>query len=286
MFDRLRTPIVMGILNVTPDSFSDGGKFASLELALEHSRKMIDEGVDIIDIGGESTRPGASPVSTEQELDRVIPVVEGLRKISDIPISVDTSSPQVITAAAQAEANLINDVRALRREGALDAAAASGLAVCLMHMQGNPETMQINPVYSDLLNDIKVFFKQRIAACVGAGIPEERIILDPGFGFGKTTQQNLRIVNCLSEFKTLGKPLLVGLSRKSTISKILDGMFADSGQELIAGSVAGALMAVNNGASIVRVHDVAATVAAMAVQKAINTEVAAAGYVKTTKMNE
>jgi dihydropteroate synthase len=263
----------MGILNVTPDSFSDGGKFASLEPALDHSRKMIDEGVDIIDIGGESTRPGASAVSEAEELDRVIPVVEGLRKISDIPISVDTSSPGVMTAAAQAGANLINDVRALRRDGALTAAASSGLAVCLMHMQGNPETMQIDPEYCDILEDIKLFFTQRIAACASVGIPEEKIILDPGFGFGKTPVQNLHLVNCLSEFKTLGKPLLVGLSRKSTISKILQGESTGARQELIAGSVAGALMAISNGASMVRVHDVAATVAALAVQEAIKTEV-------------
>ncbi len=276
MLAQLQFPAVMGILNVTPDSFSDGGKYASLDLALEYARHMIDEGVDIIDIGGESTRPGAAPVTAAEELGRVVPLVRSLRQISNIPLSIDTSSPEVITAAAEAGANLINDVRALRREGALEAAAASCLPVCLMHMQGNPETMQMNPHYVDLIEDIKVFFEQRIAACLSVGIREEQLILDPGFGFGKTPEHNLRLVNRLSEFKILGRPLLVGLSRKSTIGKILESSLREKKQglkqELLIGSVAGALIAVNNGASIVRVHDVAATVAALKVRKAVETE--------------
>jgi len=272
MLAQLQFPAVMGILNVTPDSFSDGGKYASLDLALEHAGHMIDEGADIIDIGGESTRPGAAPVTAAEELNRVVPLVRSLRQISNIPISIDTSSPEVITAAAEAGANLINDVRSLRREGALEAAAASRLTVCLMHMQGNPETMQMDPHYVDLIADIKVFLAQRIAACLAMGIREEQLILDPGFGFGKTPEHNLRLVNCLSEFKILGRPLLVGLSRKSTLGKILDGSPGEKKQALLFGSVAGALIAVNNGASIVRVHDVAATVAALKVRKAVEME--------------
>lgn len=276
MLAQLQFPAVMGILNVTPDSFSDGGKYTSLDLALEHARQMIDEGVDIIDIGGESTRPGAAPVTATEELGRVVPVVRSLRQISNIPISIDTSSPEVITAAAKAGANLVNDVRALRREGALEAVAASCLPVCLMHMQGNPETMQMDPHYVDLIADIKVFFEQRIAACLAVGIREDQLILDPGFGFGKTPEHNLRLVNRLSEFKILGRPLLVGLSRKSTLGKILDGSSGEKKrglkQELLIGSVAGALIAVNHGASIVRVHDVADTVAALKVYKAVEKE--------------
>ncbi len=260
-------PAVMGILNVTPDSFSDGGRFLDRERALEHARRMIDEGADIVDIGGESTRPGADAVSAGEELDRTIPVIEALRAESHVPISIDTSRPQVMREAAAAGASLINDVRALRRRGAIEAASETGLPVCLMHMQGEPATMQQRPRYDDLIEDIRAFFLERIADCVEAGIPEARLWIDPGFGFGKTPDQNLRLINQLQSFTSLGRPVLVGLSRKSTIGKIL-GMDADR----LHGSVAGALAAIENGAAVVRVHDVGPTVQALRVLQAIRKE--------------
>ena len=265
---ELPNPAVMGILNITPDSFSDGGNYLSVDHALRHAAKLIKDGADIIDIGGESTRPGASQVSSIEELDRVMPVIEKLRSDDEILISIDTSSPEVISAAGCAGVNLINDVRALRREGAIEAAAKTGLPVCLVHMQGDPMTMQDNPTYKDLIAEINCFFKERIDACKNGGIDESQIILDPGFGFGKTAQQNLQIINRLATFKELHKPILVGLSRKGTISKILALVNGDRK----IGSVAGALIAVRNGAAIVRVHDVAETVAALAVNHAVDTE--------------
>lgn len=256
-------PAVMGILNVTPDSFSDGGRYTGLDRALAHARRMIDEGADIIDIGGESTRPGAEPVAPEEELRRTIPVIEALRRETDIPVSIDTSTPEVMYAAATAGANLINDVRALRRDGALQAAADTGLPVCLMHMQGEPKTMQDDPRYDDVVGDICRFFLDRMEQCERLGISPERVILDPGFGFGKTPEQNLELIRRLGEFVALGRPVLVGLSRKSTIGSIVGR------DERLFGSVAGALIAVQRGASIVRVHDVAPTVDALRVSRAI-----------------
>lgn len=269
----LKFPAVMGILNVTPDSFSDGGRFFDTGSAVDHARAMINQGADIIDIGGESTRPGAAPVSPDEELDRVIPVIEHIRAFSNIPLSVDTSTPAVMAAAAKAGASLINDVRALRREGALATAARTGLPVCLMHMQGDPRTMQMNPVYQDLIGEITAFFAERMEQCEQAGIGKDKILLDPGFGFGKTVEHNLVLVNQLHRFAQLGRPLLVGLSRKSTIGQIVSGMADDR----VIGSVAGAVVAYLKGASVLRVHDVGATVQALAVAVAINSEAAPLG---------
>jgi len=257
-------PLVMGILNVTPDSFSDGGQFVELDRAIAHAERMHSEGADIIDIGGESTRPGAEPISIEDELARVLPVLEGLRGLSQ-PLSIDTSKAEVIKEAAALGIDLINDVRALQQEGALDAAVKAQVPVCLMHMQGSPGSMQSNPDYEDLFTEINHFFKNRVAECVAAGISPEHIILDPGFGFGKTAQHNMALINRLEEFKVLNKPLLVGLSRKSTIGLI------NNDERLIA-SVTGAVIAVQNGASIVRVHDVMETVSALKTYQAITTE--------------
>ncbi len=268
MLSHLPKPAVMGILNVTPDSFSDGGKYLAIDHALRHAEAMIAEGADIIDVGGESTRPGAAAVTPSEELDRVLPVVENLKANFQIPVSVDTSTPEVISASALAGADMINDVRALRREGAIEALATTELPVCLMHMQGNPATMQMNPTYENLMAEIRGFFVDRIEACVNNGIQENRIMLDPGFGFGKTVQHNLQLLNRLDEFCSLGRPILVGLSRKSTIGKIL----ASTVDDRLTGSVAGALIAVINGAAIVRVHDVAQTVTALAINEAVVSE--------------
>ncbi|MFQ5995522.1 MAG: dihydropteroate synthase [Acidiferrobacterales bacterium] len=246
---------VMGILNVTSDSFSDGGLFLSAGRAIDHAHRMVEEGADIIDIGGESTRPGANPVSVQGELERVVPVIEALRKAIDIPISIDTSKPTVMREAVRAGAGLINDVMALRDEGALQTAAELGVPVCLMHMQGEPRTMQDNPHYDDVVQDVWGFLRARIAACSTAGISRERIIIDPGFGFGKTLEHNLDLLRNLHEFKRLGTPILVGLSRKSMIGKALDLPL----ERRLHASVALAVLAALNGASLVRVHDVAAT---------------------------
>lgn len=264
----LKFPAVMGILNVTPDSFSDGGRFFSEGAATAHAHSMIADGADIIDVGGESTRPGAEPVSVQTELDRVIPVIEAIRRFSDIPVSVDTSTPEVIHAAALAGASLVNDVRALRRDGALAAAAETGLPICLMHMQGDPKTMQMDPKYTNLIDDIRSFFEARIEACEKCGIDISRLLLDPGFGFGKTPEHNLTLINRLADFTSLGRPLLVGLSRKSTIAKVL----GDPEQDRLYASLAGAVLAVRNGASIVRVHDVGPTVQAIKMTSAISQE--------------
>ena len=264
----LKYPAVMGILNVTPDSFSDGGKYFSLEAALNHAGEMIAQGADIIDVGGESTRPHAEPVSASEELDRVIPVIEKICARHDVHVSVDTSTPEVMRAAAAAGAGLINDVRALRREGALRAAAETGLPVCLMHMQGEPKTMQADPHYDDLVGEIIQFFRERMVLCANSGIGTDKLILDPGFGFGKTPDHNLQLINRLAEFCALGPPVLVGLSRKSTIAKII----GDDTRDRLGGSIAGAVMAVARGASIIRVHDVAPTVDALKVAAAVMRE--------------
>ena len=264
----IKRPMVMGILNVTPDSFADGGKYLVPAQAAEHARQMILDGADIIDVGGESTRPGAAVISVEEELHRVIPVIKAIRAESTIPISIDTSTPEVMRQAALMGVDLINDVRALSRPGALAAAAATGLPVCLTHMQGDPQTMQLEPTYTNLLVEICGFFEARILACEAAGIPRAKIILDPGFGFGKTAAHNLQLINRLEEFMMFGCPLLVGLSRKSTIGEVL----GDPAVDRLQGSIAGALLAYMNGASLLRVHDVAETVQALRVVKAIQSE--------------
>tara|TARA_B110000503_G_scaffold37331_1_gene61057 strand:- start:1336 stop:2121 length:786 start_codon:yes stop_codon:yes gene_type:complete len=247
----------MGILNVTPDSFSDGGQFSTIDKALAHTRAMVSAGADIIDIGGESTRPGADPVSVSEEIERVLPVIQAIRRESDIAISVDTSKAQVIHAAQSEDIDLINDVCALRGEGAIDAASRSKLPICLMHMLGEPRTMQRNPRYEDVVSEVFDFLVERVTACKTAGIPQSRLVLDVGFGFGKSPEDNLRLINQLPRFLEIGLPMLVGLSRKSTIGKIVD--------DPLVGSVSGALFAVSKGAQILRVHDVAQTASAIRV---------------------
>jgi dihydropteroate synthase len=262
----LGAPVVMGVLNVTADSFSDGGRFENPDEALAQARRMIAQGAAIIDIGGESTRPGAMPVELAQELGRVIPVVQALRRESPVFISVDTSKPEVMLAAVEAGADIINDVRALREPDALAAAAASGAGVCLMHMKGEPRTMQEAPRYDDLLGEVESFLAERIAAGEAAGIPRARMVIDPGFGFGKRIADNLALLKHLGRFTRLGVPLAVGLSRKSMLAK-LTGRAVD---ERTAGSVALAGIAVLNGARIVRAHDVAATFDAVRVAAAVS----------------
>lgn len=256
---------VMGILNVTPDSFSDGGRYTSLELALLRAHEMVTAGASIIDIGGESTRPGAATVSAQQELDRVAPLVERIAAECDVIISVDTSSPAVIRESARLGAGLINDVRSLRRDGALDAAAASHLPVCLMHMRGEPQTMQAQPFYTDVAAEVADFLQERMAACVAAGIVAERILLDPGFGFAKNTQHNYELFKRLPELLCLQRPLLVGVSRKSMIGNILQQPV----DQRLYGSLALAVMALERGAKILRVHDVAATMDALKIFNAV-----------------
>lgn len=247
----------MGILNVTPDSFSDGGQFLTIDSALTHAREMISGGADIIDIGGESTRPGADPVTASQEIERVLPVIQAIRRESDIAISVDTSKAEVMHAAQSEDIDLINDVCALRNEGAMDAAGQSEIPVCLMHMLGEPGTMQRNPGYGDVVGEVFDFLVERVSACEAAGIPQSRLVLDVGFGFGKSPEDNLTLINQLSRFLVLGLPLLVGLSRKSTIGRIVE--------DPLIGSISGALFALNKGARILRVHDVAQTISAIRV---------------------
>jgi dihydropteroate synthase len=266
----LSRPRVMGVLNTTPDSFSDGGQFyrsgsLSLDLVLNRARQMLNEGADIIDVGGESTRPGAKPVSEAEELDRVLPVVEVLVRELGARVSVDTSTPTVMREAASAGASMLNDVRALQRDGALLAAAATGLPVCLMHMQGQPANMQENPVYQDPVAEVRQFLQQRMTACEQAGIERERLLLDPGFGFGKTWVHNLELLRRLGEFADLGCPLLVGLSRKSLLAKLLGRDVS----ERLPGSLALAMAAAERGAHIIRVHDVAATVDVLKVLTAL-----------------
>lgn len=264
-FLDLSRPAVMGVLNVTPDSFSDGGRFLGKESALQQSRLMVEQGATIIDVGGESTRPGAAPVPEQQELDRVIPVVEALAGEVDAIISVDTSTSSVMREAEAAGAGLINDVRALERDGALDYACQSALPVCLMHMQGTPQSMQDNPSYHDVLKDVSGYLMQRVSACLASGIARERLLLDPGFGFGKTLQHNLSMLKHLQQFVELGFPLLVGMSRKSMIGNVLDKPVG----ERLHGSVAAALLAAQQGANIIRVHDVGPTVDALKILAAV-----------------
>ena len=261
----LSAPVVMGVLNVTPDSFSDGGRFIGRDAALKHAGAMIAAGAAIIDIGGESTRPGAAPVSIDEELDRVIPVVEAIAAEYDVVISVDTSTPEVMRDSAARGAGLINDVRALQRPGALSAAAATGLAVCLMHMQGEPGTMQQAPAYRDVVADVRQFLRSRMDACVAAGIRRDLLLLDPGFGFGKNDAHNLALLAALPQLAEDG-PVLAGLSRKSMIGRLLGRPVEDR----LVGSVTLALLAAQRGARILRVHDVAETVDALRLLKALN----------------
>jgi dihydropteroate synthase len=251
----LSIPVVMGIVNVTPDSFSDGGQFLDTRRAIDHGLRLVEEGAAVLDIGGESTRPGAEPVSVDEELRRVIPVIEGLVG-SGVVLSIDTSKPEVMRAAAAAGAGLINDVYALRMPGALEAAAESGCAVCVMHMQGEPRTMQKEPRYGDVVNEVKAFLLERAQSCRAAGVPADRIAIDPGFGFGKTLAHNAALLRGLDAFAAEGWPVLIGLSRKSMLGRIL----GKPAGERLSGSLALAVMAVLKGARIVRAHDVAATV--------------------------
>lgn len=257
----LDRPHVMGILNVTPDSFSDGGRFKRIDLALGHASEMVADGATLIDIGGESTRPGAPDVSEQEELDRVIPVVERMVKELDVMVSLDTSKAAVMAAGCAAGAHLINDVRALQEPGALDAAAEAGVPVCLMHMKGQPRIMQAEPHYDDLMGEVRAFFDERIAVCLAAGIPRERLLLDPGYGFGKTLAHNYRLLAEQHKLLDYGLPLLVGMSRKSMIGNLL-GCPVD---ERLAGSLACALIGLQQGARIIRVHDVRATMDALRV---------------------
>ena len=262
---RLDQPRIAGIVNVTPDSFSDGGKFFNARQAIDHALKLVDEGADMIDLGGESTRPGADEISAADEIGRVVPVIEGLIGRTSVPIAIDTSKPEVMRAAVAAGAGFINDVFALRREGALDAAAQAKVSVCLMHMQGEPRTMQENPHYDDVVSDVRRFLAERIFACEMSGIDKKRIVVDPGFGFGKTLEHNLTLLRALDQFAALGVPLLVGLSRKGMIGA-LTGREVD---QRAAGSAAAAMLAVQKGAAIVRVHDVSATRDVLAVWQSV-----------------
>lgn len=262
----LTRPRVMGILNVTPDSFSDGGHYSQVDAALQHALTLIDEGVDILDIGGESTRPNATPVTLAQELDRVIPVIEALVAHQiNIPISIDTYKPAVMSAAIVAGASIVNDVRALQEEGAVAAVADTDVGVCLMHMQGTPQTMQDNPNYVDVVKEVGAFLSERVALCQQAGIASNRLLIDPGFGFGKTRAHNITLIQQLDALTKLNLPILVGLSRKSVLGQVTGH---DVDARLYA-SVAAAVISVMKGAHIVRVHDVKATVEALKVVAAI-----------------
>lgn len=257
----LSRPHVMAILNVTPDSFSDGGKYNSIELALAQVDKMIKAGVSIVDVGGESTRPGAPDVSLEEELRRVVPVIKAIREKYDVWISVDTSKAEVMRQAIDAGADLINDIRSLQEPGALEVAAEANLPICLMHMKGQPRTMQVDPHYDDLMGDVSAFLEERIAACEAAGIDKSQLILDPGFGFGKTIEHNYHMLAHLEKFHEFGLPILAGMSRKSMIFKLLDKPAA----ECANASVVCATIAAMKGAQIIRVHDFEETIEAMKV---------------------
>ncbi|MGZ8252364.1 MAG: dihydropteroate synthase [Methylophilaceae bacterium] len=264
---NLTRPHVMGIVNVTPDSFSDGGLYTSTAKAVEHAMQLVAQGADILDIGGESTRPGATPVSLEQELERVIPVIEQLSKTAGVPLSIDTYKPEVMRAAILAGVDIVNDIRALQEPHALEIVAQSQAGVCLMHMQGNPLTMQLDPQYTDVVAEVAAFLQDRLNASTKAGIAAERIVLDPGFGFGKRTAHNLALLQELKQLAALGCPLLVGLSRKSVLGKLVGG---DVDERLHAG-LAASVISVMKGANIVRVHDVKATVDALKVVAAVMT---------------
>ena len=260
VFD-LKRPLLMGILNITPDSFSDGGKYLTLNEALKRAHEMIEEGVDIIDIGGESTRPGSEPVSADEELKRITPIIEALKKDSDIAISVDTYKAEVMKEVIDMDVAMINDVYALRQPGAIDVIKHSKVGICLMHMQGTPQTMQINPQYTNVVNEVKLFLEARASDLASEGIEKSRMILDPGFGFGKTFEHNIELLQHLESFHSLKLPLLVGLSRKSFIRKILSGEHDDH----LSGSIAAAIFSVIKGAKILRVHDVKETKSALKV---------------------
>ncbi len=262
VLDRAR---VSGIVNVTDDSFSDGGKFLDPEIAIEHALRLVEEGADLIDVGAESTRPGASPVSTDTQISRVVPVIEALVARTKLPISIDTSDPEVMRAAVAAGAGMINDVRALRGEGALEAAAETKAVICLMHMQGEPRSMQEHPHYDDVVGEVHRFLCDRLFACQLAGIDKKRLVVDPGFGFGKTLEHNLALLANLARFGEIA-PVLAGCSRKSMIGTLTG---RENPHERIFGSVAAALISIQRGASIVRVHDVAATVDALKVWFAV-----------------
>ncbi len=263
----LSRPLIMGIVNVTPDSFSDGGRHMAHSTALAHAHRLLEEGADILDIGGESTRPGSQPVSVQEELDRVMPVIEGLHGIP-VPVSVDTAKPEVMSAALAAGASMVNDITALQQSGALETVAASKAGVCLMHMKGTPQTMQEQPCYGDVVLEVKDFLRARIAVAEAAGIARDRIVVDPGFGFGKALEHNLALLRKLGELLELNVPVLAGLSRKSMLGRI-------TGQDVeqrLAASLSAALLAVQHGASIVRVHDVRETVDALKILNAVKGE--------------
>ena len=261
----LNRPYVMGIVNITPDSFSDGGKFSSTDAAVEHALKLIDEGADILDIGGESTRPGSVPVDLKEELNRVIPVIDALRNLATVPISIDTYKPEVMRQAIEAGADIVNDIRALQEQNAIDVVVNSNVGVCLMHMQGTPQTMQVNPQYSDVVAEVKAFLLARLEACFHTGIGASRIVLDPGFGFGKTRAHNISLLQQLESFATLGQPILDGLSRKS----LLGQMTGNDVDARLYASIAASVLSVMKGAKILRVHDVKATVEALKVVSSI-----------------
>jgi dihydropteroate synthase len=263
-FDLSR-PLVMGIVNVTPDSFSDGGLHLQRDAALAHAHQLIAEGADLLDIGGESTRPGAKPVGIQEELDRVLPVIEGLRG-APVPVSIDTFKPEVMQAAIAAGAQMVNDINALQDAAAMNAVAGANVAVCLMHKQGDPQTMQQQPNYQNVVAEVSAFLRERIAASEAAGIRRDRIAIDPGFGFGKTLAHNLTLLCELSKLSELDVPILAGLSRKSMLGAVTG---RDTGQRLPA-SIAAALIAVQRGANLVRVHDVGATVDALKILDAVN----------------
>lgn len=264
---RLSIPVpgVMGILNMTPDSFSDGGHFDNPNIALRQAATMAEAGAAIIDIGGESTRPGAEEVSPQQELDRIIPIIEAIRSVTDVPVSVDTSKSLVMREAVAAGAAMINDVCALQGDGALEAAVDLQVPVCLMHMQGKPRTMQESPQYDDVVAEVALFLEQRIATCVAAGLPEELIVVDPGFGFGKSHHHNVELLANLRQLHVRNRPVLVGVSRKSTLGELTQREV----HERMPASVAAAVIAVMNGADIVRAHDVQASVDALKVAQAV-----------------
>jgi dihydropteroate synthase len=258
-FYDLKRPLVMGILNITPDSFSDGGMYLDSNAALKRADKMIEEGVDIIDIGGESTRPGSDPVSTDEELKRIVPIIEAIKKISDIAISIDTYKPEVMKEVIDMDVAMINDIYALQKPNAIDLIKKSNVGVCLMHMQGTPKTMQLNPTYKNVVSEVRSFLEERANLIANEGIGKTRIILDPGFGFGKTFEHNIDLLKNIESFKSLNLPILVGLSRKSFIRKILNGDHDDH----LSGSISAAIFSVLKGAKILRVHDVKETQSAL-----------------------
>ena len=258
-FFDLKRPLVMGILNITPDSFSDGGMYLDSNAALKRADKMIEEGVDIIDIGGESTRPGSETVSADEELKRITPIIEGIKKISDIAISIDTYKPEVMKEVIDMDIAMINDIYALQKPNAIDLIKKSNVGVCLMHMQGTPKTMQLNPTYKNVVSEVISFLEERANLIVNEGINKSRIILDPGFGFGKTFEHNIDLLQNIESFQSLNLPILVGLSRKSFIRKILNGDHDDH----LSGSISAAILSVLKGAKILRVHDIKETQSAL-----------------------